>query len=265
MNTLVTLHRLRRHLGLDATDTGDDDRLLDAIKAAIAAIERETGRRFTPYQASIPHSIDLHDSSEIILRGDLLQVEAVTHGSSQSVSLNDIAHLPPGSDAPAGVLRLINGEGFVYDESPINAVTVTGIWGWHDDWPQAWISSGDRVSDETLSASSQHIYVSDADGPDIQGQSPRFQVGGLIRIDREYMRILSVDTAADSIAVLRGVNGSQAAAHAINAPIDCYEPPEDVAWLALELATRNLQTNDQARPLDAQPLRLLQHLRRLSA
>ena len=39
-----------------------------------------------------------------------------------------------------------------------------------------------------------------------EGQSPRFQVGHLLKIDSEYLRVPAVNTLSDTLTVLRGVN-----------------------------------------------------------
>ena len=48
MITITTLHRLHEWLGVQSAT--DDARLLHAIQAASAQVERRTGRTFTPYQ-----------------------------------------------------------------------------------------------------------------------------------------------------------------------------------------------------------------------
>jgi hypothetical protein len=76
---------------------------------------------------------------------------------------------------------------FVWTHTPVQAVTVTGIWGWHDRWATAWRDSSDTVQDNPLSSGSTTLTVTDADGADSTGETPRFQVGHLLKIDSEYL------------------------------------------------------------------------------
>ena len=174
MYTLATLYALRQHIGLDASDTTEDERLLDALQAAGAAIERRTRRTFQPRVASIAHDVNLRDVSELLLKEDLLELQSISNGDDSSINTSDVIQV---ADA---VLRLTNGTVFTYDETPVSAITVTGIWGYHPDWQNAWEDSGDSVQDASLSASATSITVTDADA----GNSPRFQVGQLIRLER---------------------------------------------------------------------------------
>jgi len=127
---------------------------------------------------------------------------------------------------------------------PLAAVTVGGLWGWHDRPSQAWRSSGDSVQDNPLSAAATIITVVDADGADVDGQSPRFQVGQLVRIDDEMLWVLAVDAGANTLTVQRAVNGTMAATHAQGAAIEIYKPPADLNALALRWAAWLYHTPD---------------------
>ncbi len=229
MNTFVTLHRLRQHLGFAATDTSEDSRLLTLLEAATALLERGTQRRFTPRQATIAHSFNLYDSAGLLLQEDLLSLTGLINGDNSSISLTDVVML-------AGELRLINGAVFVYETTPLNAIDVMGIWGYHDDWHNAWRSSGDTVQNNPLSSAALSLTVTDADGADGENETPRFQVGQLLKIENEYLRVLAVNTTTNVLTVLRGANGTTAASHAQNVAISIYQPPHDAALVCLRLA-----------------------------
>jgi len=235
MYTLATLYQLRQRLGLGDSDTSEDARLLVALQAAAAQIEQAAGRRFTPRQATIEHDITHVD--ELLLRDDLLQLDSLTNGDGSSIDTLDVITLPESTlDGPISVLRLTGAQAFIWDDSPLRAVSVTGIWGWHDRWSRAWRGSSDTVQNNPLSSSATTLTVSDADGEDSHQQSPRFQVGQLLRIEDEYLRVLAVNTSTNALAVLRGVNGTTAAAHVQTTPIDIYQPALEVEMLALRWA-----------------------------
>ncbi len=115
-------------------------------------------------------------------------------------------------------------------------MSVTGTWGWHERWSQAWRDSADAVQDNPLSSTATTLTVSDADGADSQQRSPRFQVGHLLRIEDEYLRVLAVDSGANTLTVQRGVQGTTAAAHAQTTAIEVYQPPREVESLCLRWA-----------------------------
>lgn len=230
MNTLATLHRLREHLGFASDDTTEDSRLRHALAAATTLIERYAGRCFVPYRATIAHSVNREDSTHLLLTDDLLALTSVTNGDGSLIASNDI-QLLPGSR-----LTLHNGAAFNYDSTPVNAIAVEGIWGWHDDWAQAWLSSGDTVQNNPLGSSATSLTVSDADGVDGNGLTPRFQVGQLLRLEAEYAWVTEVNPATQVLTIQRGMNGTTAADHAQNTSIEVYQPSRDAEMLGLRVA-----------------------------
>jgi hypothetical protein len=237
MYTLATLHQFRQRLGLSATDTADDTRLLAALQAASAQIEQAAGRRFAPRVATLEHDLNPRHLDELILKDDLLQIETITNGDGSSIDTMDIITLPESSmDGPISVLRLVGGQVFTWDQTPLRAVAISGIWGWHDRWSRAWRSSADTVQNNPLNSTSSTLTVSDADGADSYVIAPRFQVGQLLRIEDEYLRVLAVNTNTNVLTVLRGVNGSTAAVHNQTTVIDIYQPALEVEMLCLRWA-----------------------------
>lgn len=226
MYILSSLYALRQHIGLDAADTSEDGRLLDALSAASAAIERRTRRSFQPRVESITHNVDLWNVVELSLKDDLLEIQSIINGDGSSIALSDVMLIDN------SLLRLTNGEVFTFEETADDAITVTGIWGYHPYWSQAWSDSGDTVQDAPISASANSVTVTDADA----GTVPRFQVGQLLRIEDEYLHVVAIDTGTNILTVERGVNGTSAASHSNGTPIDIYQIPSDVAQIALRWA-----------------------------
>jgi hypothetical protein len=233
MYTINTLYALRARLGLVASETSDDARLLAALQAAAAQIEHAAGRHFCPRKAALQHSVRY--PTELLLDDDLLELTGLANSDGTTIPLNNVILLP--DDAPAGGLLLTNGGSFVWTQTPTQAITVTGIWGWHDRWASAWRDAADTVQNNPLSSGASTITVADADGADSTGETPRFQVGHLLKIENEYLRVLAVNTGTNALTVLRGVNGTTAASHAQNTPIFTYQPPADVAAIALRWAS----------------------------
>lgn len=222
MDTLTTLYALRQHLGFDPTDTADDGRLLAALQAATQAIERHTQRTFLPRLATLPHDVDLRDVREVLLRDDLLALVQVINGDGNALALSDVLVLP------GGVLRLLNGNAFTFLDTPSQAVQVRAIWGHHPDYAHAWMSSGDTVHNAPLLATETTLSVSDAQ---------HFQVGQVLRIGDEFLRVQAADAGTNALTVERGARGTVAAQHAAAAPIAIYQPAPDVAAVCLQWAT----------------------------
>jgi hypothetical protein len=226
MYSLASLEMLRAQLGLAASDSSEDTRLLRALEAASLSIESKTQRRFIPRLATILHSIDPRKLTELALREDLLELQSVTNGDGSSISLSDIQHLNNGA------LRLLNGAVFVYEESPEESVQVRGIWGYHPNWAKAWLNSGDTVQNNPLSSTATSLTVLDADA----GNPPRFQLGQLLRIESEYLRVTAINSSTNVLTVERGAEGTTAVTHVLNTAIAIYQLPEDIALLAIRWA-----------------------------
>lgn len=226
MYVLSTLYALRQHIGLEASDTSEDMRLLDALSSASASIERHTQRRFLPRQESILHTMNPQNRSELLLADDLLTLQSITNGDGTTIAIDDVIHVS------SGVIILTNGATFSYVNTVEKSINVRGIWGYHPNWTTAWADSNDTVQDASLSSSVSTITVTDADA----GTSPRFQVGQLIRIEDEYLVITAVDTSTNILTVERGAQGTTATTHANGATIEIYQVPNDIRQLTLRWA-----------------------------
>lgn len=240
MYTLVTLDQVRAGLGLASGDTGDDPRLLAAAAAATATIERAAGRRFIPRQKAIQHTFT--SALELLLDDDLLELTGLTNGDSTPINPADVIPVP--EDAPYGCLRLTGGSAFTWAASPLQAITVTGVWGWHDRPAQMWRLSGDTVQNNPLTASATSLSVTDADGADSEGGQPRFQVGQLLKLESEYLWLTAVNTVSNTLTVTRAANGSAAVSHALNTAVYVYQPPAELNALALRWAQAAYQQAD---------------------
>jgi hypothetical protein len=210
-------------------DTAEDTRLMEALRAASAQIERTACRHFLPRKETIVHTGGV-SKTEMLLADDLLELIGIEDALG-SIPLQDVELLP--ARGAASVLRLKNGRHFLPAET---GVIVNGIWGWHDEWERAWQSSGDGVEDDPLSPTAVDITVQDADGEDGLLESPRYQAGQLIAVGSEYFRVIRVDAVANRLHVQRGVSGTTNTAHSPYDPILVYHPAHDVRDLTVRWA-----------------------------
>ncbi len=242
MYTIATLTALRQHLGLSSSDTSDDARLLGVLQAASAHVERAAARRFVPRVATLKHLVEKFEPLYITLYDDLLSLISVVDGDGSTISLSDVIAAPDA--APYSLLHLTNGRAFV--RSYLTPVAVTGVWGWHDRPTEMWRSSGDSVQNNPLSNSGTSLSVSSVNGADAAGQTPRLQVGHLLKIDEEYLRVLAI--SGNTLTVLRGVNGTTAAQHSQNTTIYTFQPAPDVHLLTLRWAAWLYREGDTDTP-----------------
>ncbi len=221
MYTLATPAQLRSRLGLAPDDDAQDERIWRALTAASARIEQVSGRRFMPRLATLAH--DLRDARELTLADDLLQLERLSNGDGRDIDLRYVQTLPAATEGSSSVLRLVGEQRFVGS----GAIQVSGIWGWHERWSLAWQSGVDNLQGNALTANATTLRVTD---------SSHFQAGHLLRLERETLRVLSIDAAQHSLRVLRAAQGTVAVAHGSGTDIDLYQPPRAVTLLCLRLA-----------------------------
>ncbi|PJF21854.1 MAG: hypothetical protein CUN56_08980 [Phototrophicales bacterium] len=240
---IATLNQLQRRLNL-ATGV-DEVRLLDTLRTAAAQIERLAGRHFEPRVHTLTHTIT--HPTQIILQDDLLELDSITdeHGAITVTCL-------PYGQTPSSILQAT--QGFM-----AKTVSISGIWGWHNAWESAWRDSLDTVQTALLSDVATNIPVDDVEGADALNEAPRFQIGQLIRIDAEYMRVLGVQPDYAILQVERGVNGTTATTHVVDTPIYTYQPPVEVASLVVRWAAWLYREPDQ-RTLTGIPAALMKEL-----
>lgn len=260
MYTIATLEDLRRHLQLGDEDRGSDDYLLRALEEASHLLESVTARRYCPRIETFDISPDEANPRSLLLPDDLLELRAVRDDSGE-IDLARIRVFPDFTDEPAFLLLYRAGAVFRVGYGETNVVSVTGVWGWHSRWASAWRDSGDRVSGIALSADSKLIEVANSDGADADGFRPRFQVGHLLRIDDEYLRVTAIDRAANQLTVLRGVGGARATAHLQNAKIETYAPVPAIRDLTVRYAEQLIKT---AGPLEQESTPMLRRMRRVT-
>lgn len=255
MYSIATLHEFRRHLQLTETDSAAEADLRQALEKASQHIESLTQRRYSPRLETRRLTVDSANPRELILPDDLLELVAIESDRGR-LSQRAARRLPSQPDLPASVLIL-------QDEAVVSGdLSITGIWGWHDRWTHAWRKSGDSIQIRKLDPGASWLLVGDVAGKDQDGISPRFQVGQLLRIKSETMRLIAIDRAGNRLQAQRGAQGAKALSHAVGAPIEIYQPPAAIRDLCLRYAELLLNS---AGLLEAETAPALQRLRRLSA
>lgn len=221
MHTLMSLEALQQFLGIQTADALQESRLMTALFASTRAIERLTHRAFLPYRATLAHIMPPNTPSTLPLQEDLLMLLSVLDGE--------------GHPYPLEAIRLAHGIAH-FQTPPCAPLQLYGVWGWHDHWQHAWQPTHDRLQ-SAIEAETLLLSVADADSEDASmGQLPRFQVGQLLACEDEYLRVLAVNGAQNTLTVLRGANGTLAQPHADQTPLMRFVPPYDLAQACLQLA-----------------------------
>ena len=232
MFNYVTLDSVKAHYRLPDT-TVDDDKLLDYIDWSSRLIENWKGRRYDPRvqtrvfdcpQANgsgfgvYDFALATAKTNRILrLDDDLLEVVKLLNGDS--VEITDYV-TEPANEYPKNRIALRSSEVFVpSDDGPEQAISLSGIWGYHDRWAEAWSVLGALTG--SLSASADEITVSGV------------EIGQLLRLDTEYVLVL--DISSTTATVERGYNGTTAAVHASGTDIELFHPMSTIVQCCMRL------------------------------
>lgn len=201
----TTLTDLRTNY-IGTTSTDQDTLLLQLIQASSREIDRLAHRYFYPSVQTRTFDTPPQSGGPLVLDTDLLEVTTLTNGDGE-VLTSTIYALTPNNTWPKYqvILKLTQGRVWQLTSAGerIDAITLLGIWGYHDDYNNAWLSTlGTLQANITNSATSATVTT---------GTCKR---GDLLMIGSEYVYVSAVSTGAtDTLTLVRGVNGSTAAAH----------------------------------------------------
>jgi hypothetical protein len=236
MTNYCTLDDTQRQLKSQQTATAPLEDVRTAIRVVSSRIDEVMGSFRKPFFAPRLEQRQYRINANRINTGDgvfwlrehILAFTEVLWGTSDITSKVEL--YTDGNEVRTG-LRLTNeGESWYSSESPPVFVKVTGTWGYHPDWANAW-DSVDTIQDAAgITASATTVTVVDADGEDLNNLTPRFSPGNLIAIGSEYMDVTKV--AANVLTIRRGRNGTTAAAHANGAAISTFQVDDRIRRIA---------------------------------
>lgn len=235
MIAYATIADIKRAMAADESITAAVETLLfQAVLRVSRRVDAKIGGArmrpaFAPYAESrtvrVTGSLVNSRDNTLRLEGDLLALTGVTRSGETLAVGSAVEAWPDGTQTPIRTLRLTDAYSSWYDNATSDApptVTLTGVWGYHSDYAHAW-AAVDTVQDNPLSASATTLTVTDVDGVDLWGFTPRMDRGNLLRIGDEYLVVTAVDTVANTATVRRGVNGTTAAEHAQGASVEVWQ------------------------------------------
>lgn len=230
---------------LKAESSVDDDTLLGYIRQVsrrIDSIQSPQSMKmpyFEPYQSQQiievkPTMIDSWYSNSLRLPKPLLSFSEVTLNNQDITS---VLEQYPLWQSPITALRLTNFTSWYSYCSGVpgpHYLRVTGLWGYHRDYANAW-EQYDDVTLSTFTPAETSFTVADVDGLDPFGLTPRFSPGQLIRIGSgtEIMVVSDTDTALNSVTAQRAQYGT-------SLPAVDYQIGDDVFVFQTELTIRRV-------------------------
>jgi len=234
---LVTLTQLKRYCGIASTFTTDDALLTRLIIDGEQWAEEKAKRAMKPIIEA--RTFDYPGNNTLYFDDDLLEVVSITNGDGVAVTLTDLYYEPRRTYPKFGIGFEVGASSvWNYETTPENSISVNAAWGYHDDWPHAWIDSLDEVEDAAgINASVTTVTVTNVDGANVDTDSPRFSAGMLIKVESEWMEVTAAtNSTTDTLTVKRGARGSTAATHAKDKPIYVFSPARNVVGAIMAYA-----------------------------
>ncbi|OQC57688.1 MAG: hypothetical protein BWX54_01141 [Verrucomicrobia bacterium ADurb.Bin018] len=228
-----------------------DNALKHNCDRASRLIDQLTNRQFWPETAT--RYYDGNGTVDLWI-DDLLAVTSVNISEDQGATwtaMDTTDYLALGGEnlrydaTPYALLRIdaYNGDYGSWYLGPRTA-KVVGIWGWHDNYTAAWENSQDTVEDASgMLANATTITINDRDGADLQGMTPRFQAGQLLKIDNEQFIVRAAVT--NTLTVAGAQHGTTAATHAKGSVIYIWRPADIIRQAATVQAVRWFKRGQQ--------------------
>lgn len=199
------------------TATGQDNLYLDLIRSTSREIDRLATRRFVPTVQTVLFDTPGYGYSEDghLNLGDLdlLEVTTLLNGDGSTITSTQYV-IYPANHYPKRKIELKLSSGIVWLLSNAGdynqAISLTGVFGHHQDYTNAWNSVDTLNGAISSSATSLTLNISGS----LRG-------GDLIKIDSEFIYTSSVSGV--TATVVRSVNGSTAAAHSNAASISVWQ------------------------------------------
>lgn len=188
----------------------------------------------------LTHAYDVPEGSALTFDDDLLEVLELTNGDGSTISGGDYKLYPLNASAKYKLSLLASGSSIFRGSSSGDlegAISLRGIWGYHDRYSEAWLDVGASLS----------AGINSSDTSVVVEPSLTIRAGQLVKIDSEFLYVRSVvedATNGDTLTLARGANGSTAASHSSSAALLVWSNPtvEDLATQAV-VAYNRLRDN----------------------
>lgn len=238
--------------GIRSTTTAYDDLIYQLSERVSRYIDMHCGRAFYPWTDT--RYYDGTGDVELWI-DDLVSLTSMSyskdHGQNYTAYTSADYILTVAGDYNQArsynkvLANVSSGAAISYFPSGQRSIKVVGEFGYCENRTYAWEDSQDDVESNPLSSSATSCTVNDADGDDKWGMVPRFQVGQTLKIESEMCEVSGVNETTNTLTIVRGMNGSTAAAHAQNTDIYIWRPPGPVKQACVIQSIRMLERGFQ--------------------
>lgn len=228
-NLYITTAEFKAFQRVTNTDAADDAVIDSIINSVSRFIEGYTGRRFFPVIET--HLFDIPDFTnperdQIYLDDDLLSLTTLTNGDATVITSADYL-LKPANKTPYWAVKIRNMSNVTWEPdsngSGEQALSVNGLWGYHDDYQHAWVLGGTLGAAITTTSTLSATMTA---GHTLASQQ-------IWKIDNEILQgSVSTNTLTFNV---RGDNGSTAATHLIGASVYIWQPIQAVTIAAQQI------------------------------
>lgn len=247
MYSYATLAQIKVELASGTSDTTKDSVLIQMGRWITGRIERELQYRFVP-SLETRYFDSAGYNGVLNLFTPVMSITTLTDGNntaltawdgtfSQRTSATYTAPNYPNTPIWA-IQRLYNGNPYEWTYSTYwqQSVSLAGLYGYRTRYTtDAWVDSGDTLQANITTTTATTFTVADADGTNTLAYSPRFSEGQVIRLDSEYMTVLSIST--NTLTVQRGVLGTTASTHTAGITVYAFTPEPDIVRATVRWAS----------------------------
>ena len=231
INSYATLAEFKEWSMPNAGVDADDDTLIETVLGAASRyIDSKTLRTFYPRVETRYYSVP-DNSRQLKLDDDLLAVITLTNGDDTTLASTEY-NLIPKNNPPHFAIKMKEASSYYWtydsDGNTEWVIGVLGIWGYHDYYSQrAWSTGSDINMSTGLNATATGLVVDSV---------ANFSADNIIKCENEIMRATGTSTGTQTVTVVRGENGSTAAAHSDDTSVTIWEPIADIREACLMIA-----------------------------
>lgn len=239
----ATLEQAKSYMSFASQNYGDDEKIIGFLSKASRSIDRYTRRRFYPKRET--RKYDYIESQQIRLDWELLALDNLYTNNGASQIPNSVVLLQTGRNYNYGpwdkiVMRSDAGSTFNFTGTDQQVNLVTGFFGYHEDYSNAWIDTGTSLA-ASYAASATSLSLAGAGSAgvgasDVNYDAPRISVGDLLMIGGEMMNVVAGSGANQSI-VKPFANGTSGNDHAQGTAIYKFSPEPDINWTTIRLTS----------------------------
>jgi hypothetical protein len=235
-----------------STTTKYDDPLYRRCVSVSRAIDRRCKRHFYPRAETRYYA---GSGNGILWVDDLVSVSSVAISTDGGKTYTTLAAddyygaVSENFNSPCSYNMLILSQDGSWMGFPrgMRSVRIRGEWGYTDDRAACWEGSAIHL-EAGMTAEATTLTIEDGIAQDLYGLGTFLQLGRLIRIGAEMLFVQAVTINQDEddvVTVVRGQNGSEAAAHEADEEIFLWRPPFDISQAAMISAVRDLARAQQ--------------------